>query len=175
MHTYVLCQFSNFIPICYAFPFLWSSAPITVIYYFDFIHRPYVFFAITTFRGMVLPSSSGEPTLLGPVDWARLHRWMTDKVQITDRNNTAQFSKTFGCEFCTHIHIDTFTCIQKLSHLLHVVSLVFWTQVRYTNSSHILLAFSVHILIMISLWIHFLFVNTFSNYPNTALLSETMK
>jgi hypothetical protein len=51
-----------------------------------------------------------------------------------------------------------------MSHLLHGVSLVFWTQVRYTNSSHILLAFPVHILIMITLWIHFLFVNTFSKY-----------
>jgi hypothetical protein len=42
------------------------------------------------FQGMVLPSSSGEPTLLGPVDWASL--------QITDRSNTAPSSKTFRDE-----------------------------------------------------------------------------
>jgi hypothetical protein len=32
-------------------------------------------FATITFRGMVLPLSSGEPTLLGPVDRASLYRW----------------------------------------------------------------------------------------------------
>jgi hypothetical protein len=34
--------------------------------FFGLIHR--LCFVITTFRGMALPSSSGEPNLLGPID-----------------------------------------------------------------------------------------------------------
>jgi hypothetical protein len=73
-----------------------------------------LYFVITTFRGMALPSSSGEPDLLGPVDRAGLYRWSTDgreepsletlwlqnmetmdKVQRIDRSNTVPSSKTF--------------------------------------------------------------------------------
>jgi hypothetical protein len=36
-------------------------------------------FKTTTFRGMVLPSSSGAPTLMGPVDGASLDRGATDR------------------------------------------------------------------------------------------------
>jgi hypothetical protein len=48
-------------------------------------------FATTTFRGMALPSSSGEPTLLSPVDRANLRR--TDGVYIGQNfnNNSVKF------------------------------------------------------------------------------------
>jgi hypothetical protein len=47
---------------------------LTAIYFLDFIHRPYVL-STTMFRGMALPLSSGEPTLVGPVNRASLYRW----------------------------------------------------------------------------------------------------
>jgi hypothetical protein len=51
---------------------------------------------------MALPSSSGEPTLVGPVNRASLYRWknigMMDKVKKIDRSNTALSSKTFRDE-----------------------------------------------------------------------------
>jgi hypothetical protein len=31
---------------------------------------------------MALPSSSGEPTLLGPVDWTSLYRWTREEPSL---------------------------------------------------------------------------------------------
>jgi hypothetical protein len=39
------------------------------------LHSSPLCFVITTFRGMALPLSSGEPNLLGPIDRASLYRW----------------------------------------------------------------------------------------------------
>jgi hypothetical protein len=47
---------------------------------------------------MALPSSSGVPTLVGPVDGASLYWWTMEKVQKIDRSNTAPSSKTFRDE-----------------------------------------------------------------------------
>jgi hypothetical protein len=79
------------------------------IYYYDLFFGLYplsLSFSTTTFRGMALPSSSGEPTWVGPVDRASLCRqklstknafletlWlknigMMDEVQKIDRSNT---------------------------------------------------------------------------------------
>jgi hypothetical protein len=47
-----------------------------VLYYCDLFFELYPSspcFVITTFRGIVLPSSSGEPNLLGPIDRAGLY------------------------------------------------------------------------------------------------------
>jgi hypothetical protein len=63
---------------------------------------------------MALPSSSGEPNLLGPIDRASLYRWTTetlwlqnvetmDKVQRIDRSNTAPSSKTFRDEQVAYV------------------------------------------------------------------------
>jgi hypothetical protein len=68
-------------------------------------------FKTTTFRGMALPSSSGAPTLVGPVDGAGLYRWTwwlrnketMEKVQKIDRSYTAPSSKTFGDELIVTI------------------------------------------------------------------------
>jgi hypothetical protein len=52
-----------------------------VLYYCDLFFVLYpssLCFVITTFRGMALPSSSGEPDLLSPIDRANLYRW-TDR------------------------------------------------------------------------------------------------
>jgi hypothetical protein len=57
----------------YSDVFIMNSIYTTAICYLDFIHPPC--FLTTTFRGMVFPSSSGEPNLLGPVDRASLYRW----------------------------------------------------------------------------------------------------
>jgi hypothetical protein len=55
-----------------------------VLYYCDLLFGRYpssLCFANTTFRGVVLPSSSGEPTLLGPVDSANLYRYFCLRLQ----------------------------------------------------------------------------------------------
>jgi hypothetical protein len=54
-----------------------------VLYYCDLffgLHPSSLCFVITTFRGMALPSSSGEPNLLGP-SGASIIRAMTEFVQ----------------------------------------------------------------------------------------------
>jgi hypothetical protein len=58
-----------------------------VLYYRDLsfgLHPSSLCFVITTFLGMALPSLSGEPNLLDPIDRARLYPPM-DKVQRIDR------------------------------------------------------------------------------------------
>jgi hypothetical protein len=49
---------------------------------------------------MAPPSSSGETTLLGPIDRASLYRWTMDKVQRTDRSNIAPPSKHLKMNYC---------------------------------------------------------------------------
>jgi hypothetical protein len=69
----------------------------TAIYCLDFIHRPYVL-QTQRFEGWFFPRHQVKPNLLGLVDRASLYRWTMDKVQTTDRSNTAPSSKTFRYE-----------------------------------------------------------------------------
>jgi hypothetical protein len=51
-------------------------------------------FLSTTVRGMALPSSSGAPTLVGPVDGASLYRWTTVVVlKQGDDGESPKFKK----------------------------------------------------------------------------------
>jgi hypothetical protein len=53
-----------------------------VLYYCDLFFGLYpssLCFAITAFQGMALPSSSGEPNLLGPIEQAGLYWRTTDR------------------------------------------------------------------------------------------------
>jgi hypothetical protein len=62
-----------------------------VLYYCDLFFELYLsslYFVITTFRGMALPSSLGEPNLLGPIDRASLYRWT---IGVYHRNVIAAY------------------------------------------------------------------------------------
>jgi hypothetical protein len=50
-------------------------------------------FKTTTFRGMALPSSSGAPTLVGPVDGAGLYRWTDTNVVVLKQGDDGQSPK----------------------------------------------------------------------------------
>jgi hypothetical protein len=54
----------------------WRWCCITVIYFFG-LYPSSLCFSTTTFQGMALPSSSGEPTLVGPFDPSKRCGWET--------------------------------------------------------------------------------------------------
>jgi hypothetical protein len=60
----------------------------TAIYYLDFIHSLYAL--QPRFEGWFFPSSSGEPTLLGPVDRASLYRVVCTYARAFYSLRTAQ-------------------------------------------------------------------------------------